>query len=189
MPVGTSLPPSAGLILQHVALGRGTQNYTCANSTRDAVPVAAGALATLFNVTCLAAPYTPLLQVLPGIALHFPVPITPSLAPVNLFLSGKHYFADLTTPTFDLDAAGHEWGKVGCKKANATDAPTDPKTNVPWLKLTSKSRDGCTISEVYRVNTAGGQPPPTCEGQKPAFEVQYAAEYWMWSNPALGSYS
>jgi hypothetical protein len=180
-------PPSAGLTLSHIAIGRGTQNYTCTDD--NATPVAAGAVATLFNVTCLAGPYPGLLSLMPNIALKFPTPDPANvLSPGNIFLSGHHYFTDLTTPFFDLNTAAHTWGSVGCKKANATDAPNKAK-DVPWLKLTSKSRDGCTISEVYRLNTAGGQPPATCKGMGKTFEVQYAAEYWMWDNPSLPPYA
>lgn len=48
---------------------------------------------------------------------------------------------------------------------------------VPWLKLTA--RDGTTggLQEAYRVNTAGGNPPTTCEEHVGSnFDVQYAAE-------------
>jgi hypothetical protein len=148
-----------------------------------------GAEATLFNVTCLAGPYPSLLNMLPGIALKFPTPDPANiLSPANLFLSGHHYFADLTTPTFDLNTSSHQWGVVGCKKLNTTTAP-NPSTDVPWLKLSSKTRDGCTISEVYRLNTAGGQPPATCSGMASSFQVQYAAEYWMYDNPSLPAYT
>jgi len=182
-------PPSAGLVLDHVAIGRGTQNYTCDNSTDQAIPKAIGALATLFNVTCLAAPFPALLQTMPAIALAFPSPDSSSvMSPANLFLSGHHYFTDLVTPTFNLNTASHTWGEVGCSKLNST-AGADPKSDVPNLKLASKSRDGCTIAEVYRLNTAGGQPPATCKGQAAAFEVQYAAEYWFWNNPSLPAYT
>jgi len=174
--------PSPGLTLSHIAIGRGTQNYTCSNDT--AIPSATGAVATLFNVTCLAGPYPQLLSVMPEIALRFPVPDpTNVLSPANLFLSGHHYFSDVTTPVFSLNTNAHSWGTVGCKRLNGTDAPNKAK-DVPWLKLSSKTRDGCTISEVYRLNTAGGQPPATCKGQPKEITVQYAAEYWMWSNPA-----
>ncbi|TID18022.1 hypothetical protein E6O75_ATG10667 [Venturia nashicola] len=180
-------PPSAGLSLTHIAIGRGTQNYTCANDTAN--PVASGALATLFNVTCLAGPYPTLLALLPDIALKFPTPDPSSaMSPANLFLSGHHFFTDLTTPFFNFNTNAHEWGTVGCKKANATDAP-NKAADVPWLKLSSKSRDGCTISEVYRLNTKGGQPPATCKGMGSTFTVQYAAEYWFWSNPDAPAYT
>jgi len=49
---------------------------------------------------------------------------------------------------------------------------------VPWLKLLA--REGATggLSEVYRINTAGGSAPATCAGREGTnFEVQYAAEY------------
>jgi hypothetical protein len=182
-------PPSSGLILDHIAVGRGTQNYTCDNATSTAIPKAIGAVATLFNVTCMAGPYTSLLDVLPSIALKFPVPDANAvLSPANLFLSGHHYFTNATTPFFNLNTAGHNWGLMGCSKLNATNAPkTD--TDVPNLKLATKTRDGCAISEVYRLNTAGGQPPKTCSGMPKSFEVQYAAEYWFWNNPKLGQYS
>lgn len=68
------------------------------------------------------------------------------------------------------------------KKDSATPAPNAAK-DVPWLKLSTKSADGCSIAEVYRVDTSGGVAPATCEGQAPAFQIQYAANYWMYSNP------
>jgi hypothetical protein len=174
------LPPvSAGLTLTHVVIGRGTQNYTCADSTKTTIPVAAGALATLFNATCMSAPFPQIVSMLPTIALKFPVPSS------QLFLSGHHFFSDSTTPTFSLTTPEHNWGSVWTKK-NAAAAAPNPATDVPWLKLTAKTATGCTISEVYRVDTAGGVAPPTCEGQPKNVEVQYAAVYWMYSKPAQG---
>lgn len=170
-----------------ITIGRGTQNYTCANETT--APVANGAIATLFNVTCLAGPYPGLLSLMPGIALKFPTPDPNNiLSPANAFLSGVHLFTDATTPFFNLNTASHSYGAVGCKKLNATDAPNKVK-DVPWLKLSSKSREGCTISEVYRLNTAGGVAPATCKGMGSNFEVQYAAEYWFYDNPNLPAYT
>ena len=182
-PAPTPLPPpSSGLVLTHVAIGRGTQNYTCANSSAAPVPV--GALATLFNATCLIAPYPQLLNTVPDIALQFPVPNSSDAnSPANLLLSGHHYFTDSTTALFNLNTTLHDWGSVVCKRSNISSSP-DPSTDVAWLKLTSKSSFGCTISEVYRLNTAGGQPPTTCAGQQAKIQVQYAAEYWFWARPS-----
>ncbi len=55
-----------------------------------------------------------------------------------------------------------------------------PHTALHRVRLTG--RDGASgatgnLQEVYRINTAGGNPPATCEGMKSTFEVQYAAEY------------
>jgi hypothetical protein len=177
-------PPSNGLVLTHVAIGRGTQNYTCANGTAQPAPVSVGALATLFNATCLAAPYPQLLNTMPGIALQFPVPDSSDVdSPANILLSGHHYFTDVTTPFFNLNTTLHDWGSVACKKNNTSNAP-DPSMDVAWLKLISKDSSGCTISEVYRLNTAGGQAPATCVGQGANIQVQYSAEYWFWAQPS-----
>ena len=177
-------PPSANLTLTQVAIGRGTQNYTCANSTAQAVPVQVGAMASLFNATCLAAPYPQLLTVIPGIAVKYPVPTSSDTSSVaNVFLSGYHFFVDATTPFFDLDTSMHQWGTAACKKNNSSPAP-DASADVPWLKLVAKSSNGCTIQEVYRLNTVGGQPPATCDGQNATINVPYAAEYWFWATPS-----
>ena len=171
-------------MLSHVAIGRGTQNYTCADSTDAQIPAANGATATLFNVTCMATPKQPYPQILsglPNIALRYAVPTAPLKAAEEL-LTGHHYFTDKTTPFFTLDTPEHQWGTVTCKKDSAQNAP-NPTADVPWLKLTAKSTSGCTISEVFRVNTAGGVAPATCKGMPANFEVQYAAAYWFWSNP------
>jgi hypothetical protein len=146
--------------------------------------VQVGALATLFNATCLAAESPALLNMLPGIALEFPVPDAADAA-ADAFLSGHHYFTDKTTPFFDLDTAQHSWGTAACAKANASAAP-NPAEDVPWLKLTVKSADGCTLSEIYRVHTAGGVAPANCAGQPATVLVDYAAEYWMFSKSAPG---
>jgi hypothetical protein len=177
-------PPSAGLSLTHVAVGRGTQNYTCADSTANSIPVQVGALASLFNATCLAAESPGLLAMLPGIALAWPVPSSTDPAG-DAFLSGHHYFTDKTTPFFNLDTAQHTWGTAACSKTNSTAAP-NPAKDVPWLMLSVKSADGCTLSQIYRVNTAGGVAPANCAGQPSTVLVDYAAEYWMFSKTALG---
>jgi hypothetical protein len=135
-------------------------------------------MASLFNATCVAGQYPQLLSVLPGIAYDFPTPDTTTGA-ANLFLSGHHYFTDKTTPFFNLDTDSHSWGTAACSKIASSPAPNT--NDVPWLKLTAKSVQSCTINEVYRLNTVGGQPPATCQGQPASFQVQYAAEYWMWS--------
>lgn len=55
--------------------------------------------------------------------------------------------------------------------------------NVPWLQLQAEVVTGSegVVQQVYRLNTAGGSPPPTCAGQQAAFEIQYAAEYWLYA--------
>ncbi|KAK0253964.1 hypothetical protein B0A54_11642 [Friedmanniomyces endolithicus] len=188
----TPLPaPAPGLSLSHVAIGRGTQNYTCDITNATAIPSAVGAKATLFNVSCLAADTPALLARLPSIALDLPIPSSDGddSSPAYQDISGHHFFLDATTPFFDLDTTLHQYGTGQFKKANSSAAPSDAAlgTNgqgfgsVTWLKLDAKDAAGQVLQEVYRLNTAGGQPPKTCQGMAAAFEVQYSAEYWIWA--------
>ncbi|KAI1176143.1 hypothetical protein F4777DRAFT_288363 [Nemania sp. FL0916] len=185
-------PPSAGLVLKHVAIGRGTQNYTCDLSNSTAVPVANGALATLFNASCVAASAPDLLHMLPRLALQFDLPagdLEAKMGPTNLIVSGKHFFTNATTPFFNLDTTRAQIGEAPCTKANTTNAPTDAPTGqtgekaVPWLRLTTNPGTSGGIQEVFRVETAGGSAPQKCTGMPAAFEVQYAAEYWFYVSP------
>ncbi|KAI0157311.1 hypothetical protein GGR57DRAFT_500930 [Xylariaceae sp. FL1272] len=198
MPIEDGLPAvSSGLVLKHVAIGRGSQNYTCDLSNSTAIPVQTGALATLFNVSCVAANYPALLAQMPKAALAFDIVTSSSpsvdssskLGPMSLGVSGKHFFTNATTPFFNLDSATLPLGKVPAHKLNSSNAPADaPKglqgeIAVAWLKLANNPETTGNTKEIYRVNTAGGSPPATCTGQAAEFVVQYAAEYWFWESP------
>lgn len=179
------LPPvTPGLKLKHVAVGRGTQNYTCANET--AVPVANGAVAALYNATCLAADYPEVLALIPRIVLEFnfaPHQLGP-LTPTTLLYSGNHFFSNSTTPVFNLQTPNFDLGVVPCQKDTATPAPVNaPKGQfsegngaVPWLKLQTRQGSTGNVEEVYRINTAGGNPPASCVGMGGNFAVEYATE-------------
>lgn len=145
-----------------------------------------GAVATLYNATCVASTYPDLLSALPNVALQFNLTNAnqTSLSPSNLAISGHHFFSNMTTPLFDLDSSATKLGVAPCAKNNTAPAPANaPKGQdnegfgaVAWLKLLT--RDGATgnLQEVYRLNTAGGNPPSACAGMPATFEVQYAAE-------------
>jgi len=193
--------PSAGLVLKHVAVGRGTQNYTCDTANPSAAPVANGAMATLFNASCVAASYPDVNGKLAALALQFPLSAFPTssdetvrMGPSNLLVSGKHLFLDAKTPYFNLDTKNFgDIGHATFAKKSSVDAPTNaPKglkgeKAVAWLKLVAGGSDAVKIAatgglqEVYRVQTAGGSPPATCQGMAPTFEVEYAAEYWFYA--------
>ncbi|KAI0598164.1 hypothetical protein F4775DRAFT_556821 [Biscogniauxia sp. FL1348] len=186
-------PPTEGLTLKHVAVGRGTQNYTCDLANSTAVPVLAGAVATLFNASCVASAYPDLLQTLPKLALQFNLTADEGgiggdikMGPTNLVISGKHFFTNSTTPFFNLDTTQYQIGEAGCQKDGQTDAPADAPTGlqgeiaVPWLRLLTRSGATGNLQQVYRVQTAGGSAPDTCHGMPASFEVQYSAQYWFW---------
>lgn len=198
-----SLPtPEKGLTVKHVAIGRGTQNYTCNPLNATAPPVAAGAVATLYDASCLSASHADLLDALSRLSISYdPVPeplsvfassdagdstARPRIGPQAIGVSGVHYFNDLGQPFFDIDLAGA--GHVTVKLDESFPAPYDAPVGltgekaVAWLKLVVREEDGSAtkgLKEVYRVNTVGGSAPASCDGMPEKFSVQYVAQYWF----------
>ncbi|KAI0407478.1 hypothetical protein F4802DRAFT_23939 [Xylaria palmicola] len=188
--------PAAGLVVKHVAIGRGTQNYTCDATNATAAPTLAGAVATLFDASCVASTYPDLLHMLAPLALQFDLPYSNGAAaadakmgPTNLLVSGHHYFTNATTPFFDLDAGRRRIGEAPCSKLASAAAPADAprgrsgEAAVGWLRLAANPDATGGIHEVFRVKTAGGSAPATCQGMPASFEVQYSAEYWFFASP------
>ncbi len=147
-------------------------------------------MATLYNANCLAANNADALSTLTKFALQFNLPTafiaSPQKArpnPANLLISGDHFFTPDGVPFFNLDTTKDKIGTIACKKDAAVLAPKYASPGqggkgdgaAPWLKLSDKGSIG-NLQEVYRLNTAGGNPPKTCTGMPAAFEVQYAAE-------------
>jgi hypothetical protein len=156
-------PPSANLIL--IALGQGTQNYTCANTT--ATPSAIGAVAQLFNASCALS--------------SNPTANTAALGSIEETASiGAHFFLDNTTPDFDIFGLGN----TVAKKINDVPAP-DAVKDVKWLKLQAQdvASTNSGVKEIYRLNTVGGQPPASCAGVAAGevFTVGYEAQYWVYA--------
>ncbi|KAM3516003.1 hypothetical protein MY11210_000285 [Beauveria gryllotalpidicola] len=183
MPTLPGLPsPAPGSQLRHVAVGRGTQNYTCDGSA-ESKPKAVGAVATLFNVTCMAAMYPEVTSKVPEMAVHFNLDAANRVGPATLPVSGHHYFTAAGVPFFDL---GDE-GQIPCTKNASVNAPSTDTIGrkgepaVPWLRLLATKDATKGLGEVFRVSTAGGSPPATCKDLKGDFQVEYSAEYWFWS--------
>ncbi|KAL9105069.1 MAG: hypothetical protein Q9163_000082 [Psora crenata] len=178
-----NLPDPKGS-LKAISLGRGTQNYTC-NDTTPA-PVLVGAVAALLDLAPLlpmipVGESTKVLEILPPYLLNFNKNIITNFA---MPLLGHHFFDDLGIPTFNL-------GELGCmegKKFPGADlvAPVGASPGqegigvgaVNWLKLVDAGGSK-GVDEVYRVETAGGKAPAKCEKVQD-FQVQYAALYWFY---------
>lgn len=183
----STLPIPTNLKIRYVAVGRGTQNYTCTSSSPDIAPVAAGAIANLYDATCIAANYPDLMPTLPKVAYSVPLPgdeLSP-LPPANMGLIGHHFFRDATTPVFNLDTtSSRQYGIAITKKIGSFGAPSNSLQGangaVPWLYLTTINGTMGDYRSVYRVETAGGQPPKTCENLPSNFTVQYAANYYFY---------
>jgi hypothetical protein len=169
------------------------QNYICPVASNYSVPIAVGAVAFLYNVSCIAANCQDILSTLPSKVLQFPLPL--GFAPFDL--SGYHYFATNTTPVFNLNASPdplQQIGNVVANKVANSPAPMNATKGVhgigngavDWLYLNTTNVTQGDVRAVYRVYTAGGNPPKTCESSDAVFSVQYAALYWFYSQPGKG---
>ena len=177
------LPPTS-LTLRYVLLGRGTQNYTCTNA--NSTPVAAGALATLYDVSCQftdSKSRTKFDQkLIPDFLKKFSKPVQDLIPSKASSASvGDHYFRDGTTPMFVLnDGYFVAAGKVGGCPAPSSATGNENGAAVDWLKLARKQGEvNGGIEEIYRVQTAGGRAPAACSTAGP-LTVDYVAEYWMY---------
>ncbi|KAG0646892.1 hypothetical protein D0Z07_6202 [Hyphodiscus hymeniophilus] len=178
----TPLPaaPPANQTLQYVALGRGVQNYTC--TSIGSAPVALGAIATLYDGTALATANEAEFNSLPPLAVYVANPKLPASV-ASLAVLGNHYFAADGTPTFNLSSKGKilfakKNGDVAAP-ANANKGPSGTGA-VDWLQLVAKPGYATVgLQTVYRVVTAGGNPPAVCPSVGVISE-QYAAEYWFY---------
>lgn len=177
--------PKQGLSLMHIAIGRGTQNYTCDTRNATAVPVATGAIATLFNASCVGSLYPDLLDKLPIVAMDFNLTeeeVSRRLGPSNLAISGHHLFTGAGVPLFKLEPDGSPIGDAYCAKNGSMPAPLTAQTGqhgeaaVAWLRLKVIEPSSGGLREVYRIHTVGGSAPASCNGQSEAFEVQYATQ-------------
>ncbi|OAG25413.1 hypothetical protein CC77DRAFT_1057196 [Alternaria alternata] len=157
-------PPTADMSLVLVALGQGTQNYTCSNAT--AIPSSIGAVAQLFNASCELS--------------SNPTAGTASLGSIEETASiGAHFFLDNTTPDFDILGLGN----TVAKKIDDVPAPDDATKNVKWLRLEAQTGSSSDVKMVYRLNTVGGMAPASCAGMAPGevVTVEYEAQYWIYT--------
>lgn len=164
-----SLPtPPSSWTLAYIAIGQGTQNYSC--TAVGAAPVSIGAVAELFNATYLALLVSkPLIPTISALALS-------TQSGLGLPTLGHHYFTS-GVPTFSLEAANPPLFLSAKKNADVTAPAGSVQGSVDWLQLIDNS-NGLTkgLKGVYRVETAGGA-GTTCTSVG-VQTVQYAAEYW-----------
>lgn len=153
--------PSDGLSLKYVVLGRGTQNYTCA-CDEGSKPEAVGALATLFDASCLINYYPNLLHELPDAVINAPVEALAYFAVLTGqqaspdtggLITGKHYFNSEGVPLFDLRFSGtDDWmpteldSKAPPPSKGSSASGNGEGQNVAWLKLTSTGGHGVKVS-------------------------------------------
>ncbi|KAH8147846.1 uncharacterized protein LAJ45_07946 [Morchella importuna] len=189
-------PPDAGTSLARVVLGRGVQNYTCADSLSTTIPAANGAVATLYDASCLAACNPTLLHTLPDIMVNLPKDtIAESLSIVTRMtrqpiMVGHHYFApNNTIPVFDFRVQRSDKYLLAGQRDEGVPAVTTASKGemgvgygaVDWLRIKAIPDMSVDYKLAYRILTAGGKPPATCQGMAKEFSVEYATEYWIYA--------
>lgn len=121
------------------------------------------------------------LATIPSIALTQSIDLSQDVQKYTV--SGHHEFTAAGVPLFKLVTETTNYGYVQAKSAANSTAPAGAAKgenglgSVGWLKLVAVEGD---YKEVYRLETAGGVAPKTCEGLRERFEIGYAAEYWFW---------
>lgn len=166
-----------------IALGVGTQNYTC-NSTTSTYSSNV-AVADLYDITTTIKSNSK--DSLCKLYLQNSQDCNSEDNPLQLNLIGDHYFDSSSKPNFDFSRSEQGW--LQAKKGAGVSAPATASKGVKgeangaidWLYLLD---NGAGVSEellsVYRVETAGGKPPASCSGEE-QIQIPYAAEYWFYS--------
>ncbi|KAF8814991.1 hypothetical protein BYT27DRAFT_7156279 [Phlegmacium glaucopus] len=180
-------PPT--LKLAFVALGVGTQNYTC-GSTGTFTNV--GALAEIFDISGFA--NTAIFDLIPDLAIAAWKAAPPSISIAEVIstlhmdrtpeILGQHYFVPSPingqglNPKWDFTSQGALAGNpnafVVAAKVDQADAPTGSQ-DIAWLSL--KNITGELAQQIYRIDTRLGQPPANCNPGSPEIEVKYVSQY------------
>lgn len=189
--------------LSAIGLGFGVQNYTCSANN---VFVSAGALAEVFDISCLVSNDGGIVSTIQNDLFNFwnssqagdttiqqlidELPSTDAASAIQ----SQHYFisndAGGISPVWDFRAIPKFQGNddavfVGKILANVSDA--NPSENVSWLHLGKVSGD--IADDIYRILTVGGVPPSSCvSGTTQDISVKYVSHYWIFGGSlGLGS--
>ncbi|KII84270.1 hypothetical protein PLICRDRAFT_57673 [Plicaturopsis crispa FD-325 SS-3] len=177
-----------------IGLAIGVQNYTCSNtSTYTNV----GAVAELFDVSCLygKSAYTSVQTAAWDAWSAAPADVTAQ--DVIAFFSGapeaknavlgQHFYVTNpitgtgVSPKWDFTSSGKTAGNpaafvVGAKAGDIA-SPAGNTSNVDWLSV--KPIQGDLASQIFRIDTTGGQPPASCTPGSAPISVKYTAKYWL----------
>lgn len=140
---GSQLPDPSGMTLKYITLGIGTQNYTCANNDETTKPALLGALANIYDVSCLVTKNSRLLDFFAKMAVKLPAKMVNDMITKHLGLSvlGKHYFSG-SVPLFDLrrdSRTDYAYVSVAAK------IPAPATEDVDWLKLNAVDGSGIKV--------------------------------------------
>ncbi|KAI0292572.1 hypothetical protein BC826DRAFT_1105460 [Russula brevipes] len=168
---------------RYIVLGLGVQNY---NYSTNAGPILVSAAADLFDISCLFD--KPGFAEIEQAAYDLWSANYPSDANAlgdfcnkkGMMPLGHHYFVNYNGtlhPKFDFTTALNN-PDAFVIAAKAGDVPAPNSKDIDWLDL--KALAGQLASEVFRVNTIGGQLPPSSQPSSTLISVPYAAQYWFY---------
>ncbi|KAK1468426.1 malate dehydrogenase [Colletotrichum paranaense] len=211
---GVELPaPAADLVLKHIALGHGIQNYTCTSVNATAITATAtGALAGLYDaqplypatgpaslasvdifngLTTNAVWSTPLPLTSDGTSKFGASATTPFPAKADLVMPGiapmkqlgVHFFDNTGVPTFQVGEDLFRGAKLNGTKAPASADVGPEKTGSVDWLLLGDKGGSKGVTAVYRVVTAGGV-AHQCTTPGATDSVPYAAYYWFYGPKA-----
>ncbi|KIR52204.1 hypothetical protein I315_05154 [Cryptococcus gattii Ru294] len=150
---------SAGPLNIVRTLPQSCSNYICISGAYASI----GALANLFDVTCLYA------LTAGSIDPSFSNSILPNMVDTPGSTSAGSISPELVTDT----------DRVLVSKVTTLDDPYNAAINVPWLKLVAVGSQGTYAKSVFRINTFQGKPPSSCTTENKEISVQYASMYWF----------
>ncbi|KAK1976941.1 malate dehydrogenase [Colletotrichum cereale] len=206
-------PPAADLVLKHIALGHGIQNYTCVGANDTALTATAtGALAALYDASPLypktgpgSLPSVDAFNALSTTAVHgSPLPLVPdgvtrfgasASAPFPAFADlalpnyppmkqiGVHFFDNAGVPIFKVGADMLRAAKLNGIKAPSSADPGPEKTGAVDWLQLGDKGGSQGVTGVYRVVTAGGV-AHKCTTAGAIDSVPYAAYYWLYGPKA-----
>ncbi|KAL0959922.1 hypothetical protein HGRIS_011587 [Hohenbuehelia grisea] len=193
LPASQTALPSPAAPLAFVAVAIGTQNYTCSAAGTYA---SAGALAELFDISCLTGSSFSKIQKNLYTLWKLAPPSVSTSALIKLLhftktpaVLGQHYFvpnpsgAAGLSPKWDFTSQGATKGNkdafVIAARAGGFAAPTGP-SDVDWLALIGVQ--GKLASQIYRVDTVGGQPPASCTPGSAPIIVKYTSKYYLYGS-------
>ncbi|KAJ7085584.1 hypothetical protein C8R44DRAFT_991722 [Mycena epipterygia] len=169
-----------------ILLGVGIQNYTCSSTTFASI----GGVASLFDISCLLdrpsdfstiqqrafdrwileGPDTPASSI--GADIHAPTldgfqfSVT---SPSGTGLSAEWDFTSVTGNPNDF--------VIGAKVGDIPDPTGDPAFNIDWLAFNAV--EGQLASQIFRIDTVGGQPPASCVAGDPDIQVKYTSTFYL----------
>ncbi|OAX36774.1 hypothetical protein K503DRAFT_772207 [Rhizopogon vinicolor AM-OR11-026] len=175
----------------YIALGVGTQNYTC--NTSSSAYILYGAVAELFDTSCLYG--TPAFDSAPTVVydawsaaydLVTPQELITTLGLLpNPTVLGQHYYVPNPvgtglSPKWDFTSSGATAGNpnayvIGVKVG---DLPSSNSSNIDNLMI--NGIEGELATEIFRVESNGGQPPSQCSDAN--ITVKYTAQYWFFNS-------